>query len=384
MQAGNQCVFKVDVLTVAMLCLLTLADGPAIARGGFGGDGFRGGGGFRGGDFAGRDFDRDFGDMGSAYARDFDRGGDDMMDRLPEDMRADRDSGVGDMGAAMDRPRADDTGLREWGDDARSNVNDLATDGGFGRIMDGGAFRALSPARNSTYHMTPADLAGRAGAVRQSFNHYDWFNHNWWQRHAGWWNPYWGNLWAWRWAGWADLAGWWGLGAAVVPVYYDYGDNITYQDDTVYYGSQPLESADQYYQQAQSLALSAPQDDSVPATPAQQQAAAREWKPLGVFALVENSAADDGSQMMQLAVNQKGIIRGNYYNAVTDQTTPIHGAVDKKSMRACWTIGNNKNVVYDTGVGNLMKDQSPILVHYGKSNTQQWMLVRLKNPSGGS
>ena len=43
------------------------------------------------------------------------------------------------------------------------------------------------------------------------------------------------------------IAGWWGMPVENVPVAYDYGNNITYQNDTVYYGSKPVESALAYY-----------------------------------------------------------------------------------------------------------------------------------------
>ena len=69
------------------------------------------------------------------------------------------------------------------------------------------------------------------------------------------------------------------LGRSVQPIYYDYGNNITYQGDQVYYGNQPVATADQYYQQASTLAQSQPAPD--PNTD--------EWMPLGVFGLVRRS-----------------------------------------------------------------------------------------------
>ena len=103
-------------------------------------------------------------------------------------------------------------------------------------------------------------------------------------------------------------------------------------------------------------------------------------KPLGVYALVSGDQ-NNSSQLLQLAVDKKGVIRGTYYNEVTAESKPVSGAVDKKNQRACFTIAGNKNVVYDTAIGNLLKQSSPILVHYSKSNTQQLTLVRLKKPT---
>ena len=52
------------------------------------------------------------------------------------------------------------------------------------------------------------------------------------------------------------MAAWCGWGSAA-PIVYDYGNNVTYQGDQVYYGDQPVATADQYYQQASDIAQSA-------------------------------------------------------------------------------------------------------------------------------
>ena len=56
----------------------------------------------------------------------------------------------------------------------------------------------------------------------------------------------------------------------------------------------------------------------------------------------------------------------------------IAGSVDKKTQRAAWTVGDNKTTVYETGIYNLTKEQTPILVHFGPDRTEQWLLVRMK------
>ena len=84
--------------------------------------------------------------------------------------------------------------------------------------------------------------------------------------------------------------------------------------------------------------------------------------------------------MFQLAVNKEGIIRGNYYDALMDTSTEVYGSVDPKTQRAAWTIGDKKTTVFETGIYNLTKDQTPVLVHFGKDKTQQWLLVRVEKP----
>ena len=42
---------------------------------------------------------------------------------------------------------------------------------------------------------------------------------------------------------------------------------------------------------------------------------------------------------------------------------------------------NRKNLIFDTGLYNLTKDESTVLVHEGADKTVQWSLIRLKKPA---
>jgi hypothetical protein len=105
-----------------------------------------------------------------------------------------------------------------------------------------------------------------------------------------------------------------------------------------------------------------------------------EWQSLGVFAIVQGDEKD-AKNIFQIAINRDGMIRGNYYNGMTDTTAPISGSVDRKTQRAAWIIGEKKDTVYETGLGNLSQAETSMLVHFGKDRTQQWTLVRLEQPS---
>ena len=87
-------------------------------------------------------------------------------------------------------------------------------------------------------------------------------------------------------------------------------------------------------------------------------------------------------KVFQLAVNKDGVIRGNYYNAIADTTEPVYGSVDKKTQRAAWTVGERKTPVYEAGIANLTKDETTMLVHFAKDNSQQFTLVRIQQPEG--
>jgi hypothetical protein len=152
------------------------------------------------------------------------------------------------------------------------------------------------------------------------------------------------------------------------PVYYDYGTNVVYEGDTVYMDGEPANTAAEYAQQAIQIS-----EAGRAATPPEKE----EWQSLGVFALVRGEE-QTSDKIFQLAVNKQGIIRGNYYDAFADSTLPIYGSVDKEVQRAAWSIGEKKDVVFEAGIANLTRDEAPVLVHYGKDNTQQFTLVRVE------
>jgi hypothetical protein len=55
--------------------------------------------------------------------------------------------------------------------------------------------------------------------------------------------------------------------------------------------------------------------------------------------------------------------------------------VDPKTQRVAWSIGEQKNVVFEAGLNNLMQDQTPVLAHFGAERTEQLILVRLEEPT---
>lgn len=320
-------------------------------RGGFGG-GFGGAGGFHGGDFGGFHG----GDFGG------DRGGNFNPGRDLNGSRSMPDFDRGAMGG-VNRGYGGDRGFGQ-------HMN-LPSDFGFGH---GGA-RGYMAAGHDTHAWSRGDMANRAGNVR---NHWDnWnhgtFDHNWWHDHPGaWWGRGWGWGAAWGWMAWPALGGFYGWGSDVQPIYYDYGTNVTYDNDEVYYGDQPTASADDFYDQAQQIATSAGSTD-----PNQG-----EWKSLGVFGLVQGDQGDP-TAMFQLATNKDGTIAGNFSDLLSGNTQQVKGSVDKQTQRAAWTVGDNKDTVYEAGIYNLTQEQCPVLVHFGKERTQQYLLVRLQQPEDG-
>ena len=158
------------------------------------------------------------------------------------------------------------------------------------------------------------------------------------------------------------------------PFYYDYGNTVTYQNNDVYVNGQDVGTAEQYYQAASQLCSTGAQADVPPDG---------DWLPLGVFAL--NKPGQTESEVtIQLAVNKQGVIRGNYTDTATNKTQVVQGSADKQSQRVAFTVGDNTANVLETGLYNLTKDEAPCLLHFGQDRTEQWLLVRLKQPDGGN
>jgi hypothetical protein len=222
---------------------------------------------------------------------------------------------------------------------------------------------------HSTAYWSGSYLTTRAGYVRTNFGYYNAFRLAWYTAHPGcWFATGWVAGTAWTVATWPVVSAWCGIPAA--PVYFDYGGTIVYQNNNVYVDGQNVATAPEYAQQATALA-----DQGQKANPPPEQ----EWKPLGVFALTQANE-QTSNNLFQLALNKDGIIRGNYYDGLMDTTTPVYGAVDKKTQRAAWTIGKKNDRVFETGVFNLTKPETPVLVHFGPDRTLQWLLVRVEPP----
>jgi hypothetical protein len=247
--------------------------------------------------------------------------------------------------------------------------NRFATDAGLGRYTASRGV-AVGGAYHSTRYVSRTALTTQAGYVRRSWAHTSYFTPGWYRNYPG----------AWRAARWAVASLWAAPAYATVasycalpetPIYYDYGNSVVVRDDAIYVDGEQTVSVERYAEQATNLA-----DSGREAEPKETD----EWQPLGVFAIVQGDEKSS-NQVFQLAVNKDRVIRGNYYDAVADTVLPVTGKVGRKTERAVWSIGKNKDTVYEAGLANLSRKETTMLVHFGKKRTQQWALVRLEEPT---
>jgi hypothetical protein len=213
-----------------------------------------------------------------------------------------------------------------------------------------------------------AGYAAASGPV----DHPSMYDEQWYSEHQGAWSPAgWAAGAAWAPTTWEAVAGHCGI-VNITPASYDYGRNINCIGGNVIVNGQPAGTAEEFSQEADAIA----EAGTKAATSATDQ-----WLPLGVFALVRDEHHHP-QLIMQFAINQQGIVRGNYTDEVTGSTLPIHGEVDLQSRRAAWTVGDNRYVVMEAGLSNLTEHEAPALVHKN-GTTQRWLLVRLAQPSQG-
>jgi hypothetical protein len=218
--------------------------------------------------------------------------------------------------------------------------------------------------------VSPAGRYTAAAAVRGNYNNWGVYGTAWRVQYPG----------AWVATGWTTYALWstatWGTAANYCgyaeqpPIYYDYGTSVVYEDNSVYINGDVAGTTEEYYDQALSIAATGAEAKAQPDG---------DWLPLGVFAFTR--ADNPNSDItIQLAVNKDGVVRGNYTDTATKQNQVVQGSVDKDTQRVAFTVGENKTSVIETGLYNLTKEEAPCLLHIGKEGTEQWLLVRLKNP----
>ncbi len=236
--------------------------------------------------------------------------------------------------------------------------------GRYGGVAVGGA-RGVAVG-HATRYVSPVALRTQATYVRGGYYH-GVFTTSWYRVHPVAWRPI-----RWRvpnfWVApaWPAVAVFCGITAA--PILYDYGSTVVIENNYVYSNGAPVASAEQYASQAEQFV-----DRGRQAKPADDE----EWQPLGVFGMIQGEEKT-AQQIFQLATNKAGIVRGNYYDAIADNTLPVYGSVDAKTQRVAWSIGEKKSIVFEAGLQNLTQEQTTVLVHYGKERSQQMVLVRLE------
>lgn len=303
--------------------------------------------------------------------------------RGPNGGTAARGAVVGPNGGAAAGSAIRGPGGTEAARDAAVGPNGRVGAGGAVRGPNGGAAArgvVASPggAAAGFARVTPSGRYNSAVAVRNNYNNWGIYGRGWYTNHPGaWFAAGWATGAIWQSATWNSVGAWMPY-AWSEPIYYDYGNNVVYNEGDVYINGDNVGTSQQYYDQTSEIAQAGASTDATAET------ADGDWLPLGVFAFtkVDTSKAASSAKpdiTIQLAVSKEGIIRGNYSDTATQQTQLVSGSVDKETQRVAFTVCDNKSNFVETGLYNLTKEEAPALVHIGPEQTEQWLLVRLNN-----
>ena len=170
--------------------------------------------------------------------------------------------------------------------------------------------------------VSPAGRYNCAAAVRGNYNHWGVYGRGWYTAHPGaWFAAGWAAGAAWNACHWDSLRRYCGYDTAQ-PVYYDYGNNVTYQDNSVYVERpERRHVAEQYYDQAASSG-----HDGHAGRGARPTATGCRW----ASSPSPRPDAAKSDVTIQLAVNKQGILRGNY----TDTAPTRRSSSTARSIRA--------------------------------------------------
>ncbi len=147
------------------------------------------------------------------------------------------------------------------------------------------------------------------------------------------------------------------------PIFYDFGPggNVVFNDNRVFISGVDVGSVDEFAQSAAELATVPPPDDI-------SEVDATEWMPLGTFAVSTSELEGEPTRFVQLAVSQQGIVTGTYFNSQTDVSQTVLGQVDRETQRVAMRLGEDEDLVIETGLYNLTLDEAPVLVHFGSQS----------------
>jgi hypothetical protein len=148
------------------------------------------------------------------------------------------------------------------------------------------------------------------------------------------------------------------------------------------YAQQATTIADNYDDLSKEVVTPPATTAGAPAAPLStevQDAIAKDWMPLGMYALTEENNRADPTQYVQLLVSKSGAVGGELHDLTSDTSTPLTGAVDQQSQRVAWKVGSS-GVVMETGLYNLTQSETPVLVHDSTGKTRQMVMARVEDP----
>jgi hypothetical protein len=100
-----------------------------------------------------------------------------------------------------------------------------------------------------------------------------------------------------------------------------------------------------------------------------------EWLNLGAYTLAQSDQAQP-TLMLSLTVNKEGVLRGTYFDMLSNSTAAIQGSIDKQSQLAAWRIGNDGPVTFQTSLRDLTSATTPVSLQFETGKTGIWKMIR--------
>ena len=109
---------------------------------------------------------------------------------------------------------------------------------------------------------------------------------------------------------------------------------------------------------------------------AEPAASAEEWLLLGVYSLTTSTAIPP-TQMLELNVDHQGVVRGLYYDSITNTTQNVVGSIDSTTQVVRWTLESNNQLTFQVPLNDLMQPTAKVQVAL-PTGMQQWHLTRVE------
>lgn len=142
------------------------------------------------------------------------------------------------------------------------------------------------------------------------------------------------------------------------------------------WGTAPAYSYGTYYSETPSEEVAA-EADALASNGSQEVDQNGEWMNIGTYALAPKGSSE-ATLMLSLAVDKDGILRGTYYDLLSNSAETIQGAIDKGTRRAAWRVGDGK-VTFQTTLNDLTSDLASVSLQFENGQSALWSLAR-QNP----
>lgn len=103
-----------------------------------------------------------------------------------------------------------------------------------------------------------------------------------------------------------------------------------------------------------------------------------DWMPLGMFTVASDDDSTDMPKIyISLAISKDGAVTGAYFDAASNSTFEIQGGIDPESQRIAWKFVGYDWPIMESGLYNLTKEESTLLIHTSSRTTETLLLIRL-------